>query len=428
MANHLIPPHGGNLVNLIVDEDRAAALKDESRDWPSHDLTPRHCATSSCCSTAASPRLPDSWLGTITSACARRCVSPTARSGRCRSRWTFPKSWPRRSRRERAWRCRRCRGRHGGGAAGRGRLAARPAGRGRGGLRLHEPGAPGRGAPPRADAAVLCRRHADRRAARGALRLPAAAALAAGAAGRVRQAWMDARRSVPDAQPDAPGASGADAARGEGGRSQPVDSSRGRHDEARRRRPLHARSLLSGAAAPLSEPDRAAVAPAARNADGRPSRGGMARDHPQELRLHASHRRPRPRRTGQRLGGHAVLRSVRRPGAAAPARSRARRRDGAVPDDGLRRGQRLVRTRGRGPRGDPHAEPLGHGAAQAAGREQGCPGLVHVPRGREGAAEEPPAAAHGRGSPSSSPACPDRASRPSPTCCSSSSSRWEGGP
>ena len=41
MANHLIPPHGGKLVNLIADEDRAAALRDESRDWPSHDLTPR---------------------------------------------------------------------------------------------------------------------------------------------------------------------------------------------------------------------------------------------------------------------------------------------------------------------------------------------------------------------------------------------------
>ena len=56
---------------------------------------------------------------------------------------------------------------------------------------------PGRGAPPRADPAVLRRRHADGRAARGALRLPAAAALAAGTAGRVRQARVDARRGVP---------------------------------------------------------------------------------------------------------------------------------------------------------------------------------------------------------------------------------------
>ena len=41
MTDHLIPPHGGTLVDLIVDEDRAAELKTASRDWPSHDLTPR---------------------------------------------------------------------------------------------------------------------------------------------------------------------------------------------------------------------------------------------------------------------------------------------------------------------------------------------------------------------------------------------------
>ena len=41
MTDHLIPPHGGTLVNLMVDDGQAAALKAESRDWPSHDLTPR---------------------------------------------------------------------------------------------------------------------------------------------------------------------------------------------------------------------------------------------------------------------------------------------------------------------------------------------------------------------------------------------------
>lgn len=41
MTDHLISPHGGTLVNLIVDEDRAEQLKTESRDWPSHDLTGR---------------------------------------------------------------------------------------------------------------------------------------------------------------------------------------------------------------------------------------------------------------------------------------------------------------------------------------------------------------------------------------------------
>ena len=41
MSDHLIPPHGGTLVNLFVGDERAAALKSASRDWPSHDLTPR---------------------------------------------------------------------------------------------------------------------------------------------------------------------------------------------------------------------------------------------------------------------------------------------------------------------------------------------------------------------------------------------------
>lgn len=41
MPAHLIPPHGGSLVNLIVQEERAGELKFLSRDWPSWDLTPR---------------------------------------------------------------------------------------------------------------------------------------------------------------------------------------------------------------------------------------------------------------------------------------------------------------------------------------------------------------------------------------------------
>ncbi len=41
MSDHLIAPHGGTLVDLCVDDARAAAVKAESRDWPSHDLTAR---------------------------------------------------------------------------------------------------------------------------------------------------------------------------------------------------------------------------------------------------------------------------------------------------------------------------------------------------------------------------------------------------
>lgn len=40
-SDHLIAPHGGELVDLVVDADRAAELKEASRDWPSWDLTPR---------------------------------------------------------------------------------------------------------------------------------------------------------------------------------------------------------------------------------------------------------------------------------------------------------------------------------------------------------------------------------------------------
>ena len=41
MVNHLIRPHGGELVDLMVDGPRAAELRAESVAWPSWDLTPR---------------------------------------------------------------------------------------------------------------------------------------------------------------------------------------------------------------------------------------------------------------------------------------------------------------------------------------------------------------------------------------------------
>ena len=41
MTDHLIAPPGGALVNLLADSEQAVALKAESRDWPSIDLSPR---------------------------------------------------------------------------------------------------------------------------------------------------------------------------------------------------------------------------------------------------------------------------------------------------------------------------------------------------------------------------------------------------
>ncbi len=41
MPDHLIAPHGGELVDLVVDGSRAEELKAASRQWPSWDLSPR---------------------------------------------------------------------------------------------------------------------------------------------------------------------------------------------------------------------------------------------------------------------------------------------------------------------------------------------------------------------------------------------------
>jgi sulfate adenylyltransferase len=41
MTDHLVPPYGGALVDVLVDDERAAELRKASTDWPSWDLTPR---------------------------------------------------------------------------------------------------------------------------------------------------------------------------------------------------------------------------------------------------------------------------------------------------------------------------------------------------------------------------------------------------
>ena len=68
-----------------------------------------------------------------------------------------------------------------------------------------------------------------------------------------------------------------------------------------RSRPLHARALLPGDCGALSEQHCPPFAAASRDAHGRPARSGLARDHPEELRMHAPHRRPGPRRPGERF-------------------------------------------------------------------------------------------------------------------------------
>ena len=41
MADHLVPPYGGALVDGVVDDERASELRKASTHWPSWDLTPR---------------------------------------------------------------------------------------------------------------------------------------------------------------------------------------------------------------------------------------------------------------------------------------------------------------------------------------------------------------------------------------------------
>ena len=40
-TSHLIPPHGGELIDLIAQRERIAELKSHSKEWPSWDLTSR---------------------------------------------------------------------------------------------------------------------------------------------------------------------------------------------------------------------------------------------------------------------------------------------------------------------------------------------------------------------------------------------------
>src|ERR1700733_11547485 len=41
VPDDIISPHGGAFVDLIVTRQRAAELKEQSRNWPSWDLAPR---------------------------------------------------------------------------------------------------------------------------------------------------------------------------------------------------------------------------------------------------------------------------------------------------------------------------------------------------------------------------------------------------
>ena len=229
------------------------------------------------------------------------------------------------------------------------------------------------------------------------------------------QARLAPDRRLPDPQPAAPRAPGADLPRRARGAGEPADPPGRRHDQARRHRPLHPGALLRGGARPVSGLDHDAVAAQPRDAHGRPARGGLARHHPPQPRLHPHDRRPRPCRPGQEQPGQGLLRPLRRPGAVRQAPGRDRRRDGRLQADGLRPGEGPVRAARRGRGGPDHPRHLRHRAAPPPAGRPRHPRLVLLPGGGRGAAPVEAAAGAARASPCSSPASPARASRRSPT-------------
>ena len=142
MSNHPFDsvnvPHGGTLVSPMAGPDRAEALRDASRDWPSWDLTPRQSVRPRAADATAPSRRS---TGFMTRRRLRECLRTRCGSS-SRHLWSMPitldvsddaRGTPIGDRCV-ARAARRGRG-DAGGAAGRRHLAARSHGRGPGGVR-----------------------------------------------------------------------------------------------------------------------------------------------------------------------------------------------------------------------------------------------------------------------------------------------------
>ena len=193
---------------------------------------------------------------------------------------------------------------------GLGHLDAGQGARGREGLRRGRHRTSRRELPAQQGRQGLSGRADHRDPAAGALRFPRQPQHAQRAARLFPQARLAPDRGVPDPQPAAPRASGADVPRGPRGPGEPADPSGGGADQAGRYRPLHAGALLRGGARPVPGRNHLDEPAEPRDAHGRSARGGLARHHPAQPRLHPHDRRARPCRSGQELGGRGFLRTL----------------------------------------------------------------------------------------------------------------------
>ena len=181
-------------------------------------------------------------------------------------------------------------------ADGRGDLREGRRARGREGLPDHRQRASRRRRDPRGGRPLPRRPDRGRRAPRPRGSVHEALPDDRGVEAGVRRPRLEADRRLPDPQPDPPGARVPD----QGGARdlrRPLHPSADRRDQEGRHPRRRADALLRGPDGQLLPPGpRDARRQPRQDALRRPAGGRPARDHPPQLRLHALHRRPRPRR------------------------------------------------------------------------------------------------------------------------------------